>query len=161
MHLFSVAGKSTEMFSSRLNLNTLHANTCIILYIWSTFRRMRLHYTALNGISIQRQYLTFLRQFLRYWARHNLRSLWMVTVFVRCSARVAETFASKTGLSVLLQQYFGGRWPLTSTLFPFTVFLKHVFVRPPRQNSSRFFLVMMFCWLFLFASRSISNRFWC
>jgi len=92
--LIQCYGKSAEMFSSCLYLNTLHANTCITLCIWSTFHRTCHQCTALNSISIQRQYLNFLRQFLRYWTPHSLRSLWMVTVFVWCSARMAETFAS-------------------------------------------------------------------
>ena len=101
-HLFSVAvrwagtalvqccGKSKETFCSRLYLNTLHGNTCIILCICSTFRRS----TVPNSISIQRQYLKFLRQFLRCWDPHNLRSLTMVTVFVWRAVRMTETFAS-------------------------------------------------------------------
>ena len=33
----------------------------------------------------------------------------------------------RTGLSVLLQPYFGGRFSLISSLFPFSVFLRFVF----------------------------------
>jgi len=66
---------------------------------------------------------------------------------------------TRTGLSLLLQPYFGGRFPLTFSLFPLSVFLQFVFERRARQNSSRSFPgILMFCWLFLFPAKGIWNR---
>jgi hypothetical protein len=48
-----------------------------------------------------------------------------------------------TGQHLLLQLYFGRRFPLTSSFFPLSVLLKFGFVRRARQNSSRSFSGML------------------
>ena len=66
---------------------------------------------------------------------------------------------TRTGLSLLLQPYFGGRLPLISSFFSVSVILKFIFLRRAHPDCSGSFPVMLvFSWLFLFPAKGIWNR---
>ena len=61
---------------------------------------------------------------------------WLHLVFNTNEWNICVT---RTGPHLHLQLYFGGRFPLISSFFPFSVVLKFGFERRARQNSSRSF----------------------
>ena len=66
---------------------------------------------------------------------------------------------TRTGMFLLLQPYFGGRFPLISSLFPLSVHLK--FVRKSSELvkiAANYFRKANFFWLFFFPAKGIWNR---
>jgi hypothetical protein len=100
----------------------------------------------------------FFHQFLRDWAPHNLQCVRMITLHLIFTSNDGNKCVTRAGMSLLLQPYFGGRFPLISSLFPLLFFLKFVFVRPRSSRFHQIFpAVLTFCWLLLLSAKGIWN----
>ena len=124
------------MFSSHLYLNILHGTTCTTLCVWHVSQRLSLVYSP-----IQWKHSAPISKFSSSLSKimgstQSLESKDDDSVHLTFTTNYWNICVTGSGLSVLLQPYFVERFLLISSLFPFLVFLKFVFVWQAHPNSS-------------------------